>query len=220
MTRVILFTGKGGVGKTTIAAATGLRVAGTGARTLVVSTDPAHSLADALDVALADRPTSVVGTLWGQQLDARVRLEDQWGELRSYLGRVLDWAGVEGIEAEELTLLPGLEEILALTDLVAVATSGEWDVVVVDCAPTAETLRFLSLPQVLSWWMDRLFPLGRQVTKVVGPVVRQLSGLPIKSLGRQTVSAKLGLGVIGQLVIDVVGEQVKKAPETKEKTPA
>jgi arsenite/tail-anchored protein-transporting ATPase len=178
VTRVLLFTGKGGVGKTTIAAATALHCAEAGQHTLVLSTDPAHSLADALDVPLTDRPTEVVEDLWGQQLDARRRLEEQWGDLRGYLSSVLDWAGVNAIEAEELTVLPGLEEVLALTDLVTVGESGEWDVVVVDCAPTAETLRLLSLPQVLSWWMDRLFPLGRQVAKVVGPVARSLVGVP------------------------------------------
>jgi arsenite/tail-anchored protein-transporting ATPase len=178
VTRVLLFTGKGGVGKTTVAAATALHCAEAGQRTLVLSTDPAHSLADALDVPLTGHPTEVVDGLWGQQLDARRRLEEQWGDLRGYLSSVLDWAGVNAIEAEELTVLPGLEEVLALTDLVTLGESGEWDVIVVDCAPTAETLRLLSLPQVLSWWMDRLFPIGRQMAKVVGPMARSLVGVP------------------------------------------
>jgi arsenite-transporting ATPase len=177
--RVLLFTGKGGVGKTTTAAATALRCADEGRRTLVLSTDPAHSLADALDVPLADRPVLVDGALWAQQLDARRRLEEQWGELRNYLAALLDWAGVTAIEAEELTVLPGLEEVLSLTDLVSLADAGRWDVLVVDCAPTAETLRLLSAPQVLSWWMDRLFPIGRQVTRLVRPMVGQLSGVPV-----------------------------------------
>ncbi|HEX9260090.1 MAG TPA: ArsA family ATPase [Acidimicrobiales bacterium] len=177
--RVLLFTGKGGVGKTTTAAATALACADAGLRTLVLSTDPAHSLADALDVALADRPTAVTDRLWGQQLDARRRLEEQWGELRGYLATLLDWAGMRAIEAEELTVLPGLEEVLALTDLVDLSRDDEWDLLVVDCAPTAETLRLLSLPQVLSWWMDRLFPFSRQVTKVMTPIVRQVSAVPI-----------------------------------------
>lgn len=177
--RLLLFTGKGGVGKTTTAAATAVLAARTGRRTLVLSTDPAHSLGDALDVALSDRPAPVTANLWGQELDARRRLEEQWGELRHYLAQLLDWAGAREIEAEELTVLPGLEEVLALTDLVELAGSGEWDLLVVDCAPTAETLRLLSLPQVLGWWMDRLFPLGRQVSRVVGPVVRQLVGVPV-----------------------------------------
>jgi arsenite-transporting ATPase len=177
--RVLLFTGKGGVGKTTAAAATALGCADRGLRTLVVSTDPAHSLSDALGCPLGDRPTPVEGGLYGQQLDARRRLEEQWGELRGFLADVLDWAGVRAIEAEELTLLPGLEEILSLTDLVSHAQSGDWDVVVVDCAPTAETLRLLSLPEVLAWWMDRLFPISRQLTMLFGPVVRSLTAIPV-----------------------------------------
>ena len=177
--RVLLFTGKGGVGKTTTAAATALACADRGLRTLVVSTDPAHSLADALGQPLGDRPTPVDGLLQGQQLDARRRLEEQWGELRGFLADILDWAGVRAIEAEELTLLPGLEEILSLTDLVTHAGSGAWDVVVVDCAPTAETLRLLSLPDILSWCMDRLFPITKQITSLVGPVVRGLTAIPV-----------------------------------------
>lgn len=176
--RVLLFTGKGGVGKTTTAAATALGCAERGHRTLVLSTDPAHSLADALDCPLGGRPRPVHGLLHAQELDARQRLEEQWGDLRAYLAQLLDFAGLRAIEAEELTLLPGLEEILALTDLVTHARSGAWDVIVVDCAPTAETLRLLSLPEVLGWWMERLFPITRQVVRLVGPLVRQVSAVP------------------------------------------
>lgn len=177
--RVLAFTGKGGVGKTTTAAATAVAAAERGHRTLVLSTDSAHSLADALDTALGDRPVEVVPGLWGQQLDARARFEAGWGEIRGYLARVLDWAGVATVEAEELTLIPGLEELLALTDLVDLAAGDDYDLLVVDCAPTAETLRLLSLPDVLSWWIDRLFPIGRRVTRVVGPLVHQLAGVPV-----------------------------------------
>ncbi len=177
--RVLAFTGKGGVGKTTTAAATAVACAARGERTLVLSTDPAHSLADALDVPLGDRATLVADRLWGQQLDARSRLEEGWADIRAYLARLLDWAGVGAVEAEELTLIPGLEEIIALTDLVDVAGSGHYDVIVVDCAPTAETLRLLSLPEVLGWWFQRLFPIGRTVARVVGPAVETVSGVPI-----------------------------------------
>ncbi len=184
MTRLVLFTGKGGVGKTTTAAASAMRCAQLKHRTLVLSTDPAHSLADALGRPLGDRPVAVAKNLDAQQLDARVRLVEQWGELRSYLAKLGTWSGLDAIAAEELTVLPGLEEILALTDVSAHASSGLYDVVVIDCAPTAETLRLLSLPDVMSWWMDRLFPLGRQVSRVVAPVVRQLAGgLPLPDAG-------------------------------------
>lgn len=178
--RIILFTGKGGVGKTTVAAATAALCARAGHRTMVMSTDPAHSLGDAFDVDLGDEVTEIAPRLVARQLDAQSRMEDGWGEIRAYLTSVFDWAGLEGIEAEELAVIPGLDEIFALGDIKDVAGSGDCDVLVVDCAPTAETIRLLSLPDILSWYMDRLFPVGRRVSRIVGPVVSRLaSGLPV-----------------------------------------
>ena len=179
MTRILLFTGKGGVGKTTTAAATAVHCADRGLRTIVLSTDPAHSLADALDVPLGPLASPIASHLWGQQLDAQDRLEEAWGEIQTWLLEVLAWAGVNSVEAEELTVLPGLDEVFALADIRQHAASGEWDVVVVDCAPTAETLRLLSLPDVLSWAMTRLFPVGRAVNRVVGPVLSKVARLPV-----------------------------------------
>jgi arsenite/tail-anchored protein-transporting ATPase len=181
VTRILLFTGKGGVGKTTVAAATALRCAREGLRTLVLSTDPAHSLADALAKPLDSQPMAVAGHLWGQQLDATERFEDVWGEIQTYLMQVMDWAGVDGIEAEELSIVPGLDEIFNLTDIKTLATSGAWDVLVVDCAPTAETIRLLSLPDVLSWYMDRLFAPSRRVTRLVRPLVAAVTSMPVAS---------------------------------------
>jgi arsenite-transporting ATPase len=177
--RVLLFTGKGGVGKTTVAAATALRCAEAGLRTVVLSTDPAHSLADALDVPLGDALTEVAPRLWGQQLDAQDRMEDSWGEIQGWLREVFDWAGADAIEAEELSVVPGLDELFALADIKAFATSEDWDVVVVDCAPTAETIRLLSLPEILSWYMERLFPVTRRLNRMVGPVLSRVSSLPV-----------------------------------------
>jgi arsenite-transporting ATPase len=177
--RILLFTGKGGVGKTTTAAATALACADRGQRTLVVSTDPAHSLADAFDVELGHQPGPVVEHLWAQQLDATERMEESWGEIQGWLEEVFAWAGLDEVEAEELAVLPGLDEVFALADIRAHAESGEWDVLVVDCAPTAETIRLLSLPDVLSWYMERLFPMGRRVNKVVAPVLGRLTSLPV-----------------------------------------
>jgi arsenite-transporting ATPase len=176
--RVLLFTGKGGVGKTTTAAATALRCAALGHRTIVLSTDPAHSLADAFDVPLGDTPAEVAPSLFGQQLDTQARMEDTWVEIQAWLLEVFAWAGVAAIEAEELAVIPGLDEIFSLSDIKTYADSGEWDVVVVDCAPTAETLRLLSLPEILRWYMDRVFPMSRKVNKVVSPLLGRVAGLP------------------------------------------
>jgi arsenite-transporting ATPase len=176
--RVLLFTGKGGVGKTTASAATALRCADAGLRTLALSTDPAHSLGDAFDIPLGPLVAPVSANLYAQQLDAQDRMEDAWADIQRYLLEVFRWAGVEGLEAEELSVIPGLDEIFALTDIKQHATSGDWDVVVVDCAPTAETIRLLSLPDVLGRYMERLFPVGRRVNRVVAPIVAKVSSLP------------------------------------------
>jgi arsenite-transporting ATPase len=179
VTRILLFTGKGGVGKTTTAAATALRCADAGLRTVVLSTDPAHSLADAFDVELGPLAAPITTTLWGQQLDAQERMEESWHDIQGWLQEVFSWAGVEGLEAEELSVIPGLDEIFALADIKQYAESSEWDVVVVDCAPTAETIRFLSLPDILSRYMERLFPVGRRVNKLVAPVLSRVTSLPV-----------------------------------------
>jgi arsenite-transporting ATPase len=181
--RVLLFTGKGGVGKTTTAAATALRCADAGQRTLVLSTDPAHSLADALGIELGPLVAPLVDGLWGQQLNAQERMEDSWDEIQRYLVELFRWAGVDGLEAEELSVVPGLDEVFALADIREHAASHEWDVVVVDCAPTAETIRLLSLPDVLARYMERLFPVSRKVTRVVSPLMSRLTTLPLADDG-------------------------------------
>jgi arsenite-transporting ATPase len=177
--RVLLFTGKGGVGKTSVAAATALRCADSGLRTVVLSTDPAHSLADAFGLRLRDQPAVIAPGLWAQQLDPTARLSEAWDGVRRYLVDLLDWAGVATIHAEELAVVPGLEEVFSLSDIRARADSGEWDVVVVDCGPTAETIRLLSLPDVLAWYMDRIFPASRRITNAVRPVVGRMTAMPV-----------------------------------------
>src|SRR3954470_7071317 len=181
--RILLFTGKGGVGKTTSAAATAVRCADAGLRTLVMSTDPAHSLADAFGVELGTHATEITSGLWGEQLDAQERMEESWGEIQAYLMQVFDWAGVDAIEAEELAVLPGLDEIFSMSDIKTHAGSGEWDVLVVDCAPTAETIRFLSLPDILAWYMERLFPVSRRVNRAISPVLKRVTSLPVANDG-------------------------------------
>ncbi len=177
--RVLLFTGKGGVGKTTTAAATALRIAEQGQRVIVTSADPAHSLSDSMGIELGTEPIQIAPRCWAQQLDARERLEENWGEIRVWMMEVLDWAGVEGIEAEELSVIPGLDELFALTEVESLCESGLFDVVVVDCAPTAETIRLLSLPDILSWYMERLYPASRRVNRLVSPLLSRLTSLPV-----------------------------------------
>ncbi len=177
--RVLLVTGKGGVGKTTVAAATAVRAADLGHRTLVMSTDPAHSLADAFQLEFGDHPTQVTPLLAAQQINSQQRLEESWGEVRDALTEFFDWSGLKGIEAEELTVFPGMDEIFSLITVRDHVRSDEYDLIVVDCAPTAETLRLLSLPEVLSWYMEKMFPIGRRVVKVVRPIVTKVTSMPV-----------------------------------------
>ncbi|HET6167996.1 MAG TPA: ArsA family ATPase [Marmoricola sp.] len=176
---MILFTGKGGVGKTTSAAGTAVLAARRGDRTLVLSTDAAHSLADAFGVAVGSEPTSVAENLSVHQVDAQRRFERSWGDIQGYLMSVLDAAGVDPITAEELTVIPGAEEVLALLELRTHALSGEWDVIIVDCAPTAETLRLLALPEALNWYMTRMFGMQRRVVRALRPVLTRAAGVPM-----------------------------------------
>ena len=172
--RILLFTGKGGVGKTTLAAATAARLAERGRKVLVVSTDPAHSLGDALGTGLGGEPSEVElragersAVLHAAEVQTRGLLDQAWAQLREHLRTVLLGAGVSELDAEELTHLPGAEDLLALGEVVGFADSGLWDAVVVDCGPTAETLRLLSLPESLSGYLERLFPAHRRVVRGV-----------------------------------------------------
>ena len=177
--RILLVTGKGGVGKTTVAAATALAAADAGYRTLVTSTDPAHSLSDALTVPLGSDPTEIAANLDGQQIDAQRQLDKYWGSIRRQLMDVLDWGGAGGIESEEFLIFPGMDELFALIEVNQHARSGVYDVVVVDCAPTAETLRLLSLPEVLSWYFERVMPTERKLMKAARPLLSRITDLPL-----------------------------------------
>ncbi|PWN03543.1 arsenic-transporting ATPase [Nocardioides silvaticus] len=187
--RIVLFTGKGGVGKSTVAAGTAALAAAAGHRTLVLSTDAAHSLADAYGVAtrstaegpapIGAEPTEIADRLFVQQVDAQLRFEQSWADIQRYLLSVLDAAGMDPVAAEEMTVIPGAEEVLALLELRLHARSGQWDVIVVDCAPTAETLRLLALPEALGWYMERLLPIQRRLVKALRPVLTRAAGVPM-----------------------------------------
>ncbi|MDP9294243.1 MAG: ArsA family ATPase [Actinomycetota bacterium] len=170
--RTILYTGKGGVGKTSVAAATARRCAAAGSRTIVLSTDPAHSLADSLETAVGSGPTLVSDGLWAQQVQAQEELERHWSAVQGWLGGLLVDQGVDRIAAEELTVPPGGDELFSLLQLKRHVESGEWDAIIVDCAPTGETLRLLSFPDVARWWLDKVFGRERQLLAAARPLAR------------------------------------------------
>jgi arsenite/tail-anchored protein-transporting ATPase len=170
--RIILYTGKGGVGKTSVAAATARRCAAAGARTLVLSTDPAHSLAESLQLPVAGEPTEVGGGVWAQQVQAQEELERNWSAAQEWLGGMLAERGVERIAADELTVPPGADELFSLLQLKRHAESGDWDAIVVDCAPTGETLRLLSFPDAARWWLDRVLGRENALLAATRPIAR------------------------------------------------
>lgn len=174
-----MFTGKGGVGKTTISAGTAAVAAARGLRTLVLSTDAAHSLADAFGVTVSAEPTEVAPGLFVHQVDTQLRFEQSWAEIQRYLVSVVSVGGIDPIAADELTVIPGAEEVLALLELRLHALAERWDVIIVDCAPTAETLRLLALPEALRWYMERVFPAGRRTVNALRPVLTRASAVPI-----------------------------------------
>jgi arsenite-transporting ATPase len=177
--RVILYTGKGGVGKTSVAAATALRAAHLGYRSLVMSTDAAHSLGDSFDMPLGGEPAPIVDNLWGQELDVFREIDRHWGTLQDWLKVLMAWRGLDEVVAEEMAVLPGMEELAGLLHLINYYDQGEYDVIVVDCAPTGETLRLLSFPDVARWWMHRIFPIERVAARIARPVLRRVTDLPL-----------------------------------------
>lgn len=177
--KILLVTGKGGVGKTTVSAATAVAAADGGAKTLVMSTDPAHSLEDAFEVDIGAQPTEIEPGLFAQQIDTQLQLKTFWGDIHDQLMAVFDWGGVGGIEAEEFLIFPGMDELFSLLEVKEQANSGRFDVIVVDCAPTAETLRLLSLPEVLSWYFERVLPTERRIMKAARPILQRVSKLPV-----------------------------------------
>ncbi len=179
--RIILYTGKGGVGKTSIAAATAVKSAEQGMKTLVVSTDPAHSLGDSLDMNLSHEPVEIKENLWAQEIDAIHEVEEGWGKVQQYLTDLFTAKAVKDITTQELTVFPGMEDLLSLLRILKYYKEVSFDVIIIDCAPTGETLALLSFPEMLRWWMEKLFPMKKKAIKVAGPIAESILKIPMPS---------------------------------------
>lgn len=179
--RIILYTGKGGVGKTSVAAATALRCAELGYRTIALSTDLAHSLSDSFDMPLGNQPHLITDNLWGQETELSQTVEEHWGTIRGYIAALLTWRGMDEVTADEIAFLPGMEELANLLYIVYYNQDKKYDVLIVDSAPTGETLRLLSFPEIMHWWMTKMFPIGRKLAGAVYPIARTLVSMPLPS---------------------------------------
>ncbi len=183
--RILLYAGKGGVGKTCVAGATGIITARTGLKTLVMSLDPAHSLSDAFDLdrSLMDKnrgqPIQAGDNLWVQELDVHEEISKHWSEVHSYLSLLLNTSGIDDVLAEELAILPGMEEINALLYINKYVREQLYDLIILDCAPTAESMRFISMPTALEWYMKKVFRLERKIFAYVRPVARRMVDIPL-----------------------------------------
>ena len=181
MPRTILYTGKGGVGKTSVAASTARRAAAAGLRTVVLSTDPAHSLSDSLERRLGPEPEEIAPNLWGQEVEAQREMEKNWSAVQDWLGRLLADRGLLSVAAEELTVPPGMDELFSLLEIKRHHDSGDFDAVIVDCAPTGETLRLLSFPDIARWWLDKVLPWERRLVAAARPLARGFLDVPLPS---------------------------------------
>jgi arsenite/tail-anchored protein-transporting ATPase len=181
VTNILLYTGKGGVGKTSVAAATAVLCAARGKRTLVVSTDIAHSLGDALDHDVGPEPTQIAPNLWAQEPDVFFNLSRYWRTIQSYFASLFSWGGLDEVMAEEMTVLPGMDELGNLLWIGDHVDRGEYELIIVDAAPTGETIRLLSLPEASRWWIEKIAPIGRRVQRLGGPVLRRVVGVPMPS---------------------------------------
>ncbi|HUZ89399.1 MAG TPA: ArsA family ATPase [Candidatus Acidoferrales bacterium] len=177
--RVILFTGKGGVGKTSVAAATAVRCGALGHRTLIMSTDPAHSLGDSFEAELASQPVKVTTNVWAHEVSALHEMERHWTKLHDYAARVFATQGLDEVVAEEVANPPGMDEVASLMWIKHYAETADYDLLIVDCAPTGETLQLLMFPDAARWWLDKVFPWQRKAMKVARPLLQRAIDLPL-----------------------------------------
>jgi arsenite-transporting ATPase len=183
--RIIMFAGKGGVGKTSIASATGIKAAEAGHKTLIMSLDIAHSLSDifALNKGLIDKnkgmPVKVGDRLWIQELDINEEIQNNWGDIHRYIASLFNTSGIDEILAGELAILPGMEEVSFLLYINRYAQEGDFDVIILDCAPTGESLRFISIPTTLEWYMRKIFKIERRLVSYIRPIAKRLYDVPL-----------------------------------------
>ena len=177
--RIILYTGKGGFGKTSTAAATALRCADRGERTIVLSTDIAHSLADSFDIPLSPEPIQVAPNLWAQESDVYYNVAKYYKVIQEWMHSLFAWRGLDDVMADELAVIPGMDEMASLFWIAEHHDSGLYDTIIVDCAPTGETLRLLAVPESARWWLEKIFPIQRRIAQISGPVVRRMTGMPM-----------------------------------------
>lgn len=177
--RILLYTGKGGVGKTSISAATAVRCAELGYRTAVISTDPAHSLGDSFDRHIGSQLIELGPNLWGQEIDLLSQMDQYWGTVLNYLNALFAWQGMDSLVAEETAVLPGMEELACLLQITSLADSGDYDVIIIDAAPTGSTLQLLSFPDMARWYLEKIFPFQRKTIQIARPVMRRMTDIPI-----------------------------------------
>jgi len=179
--RIILYTGKGGVGKTSISAATGVRAAQLGYNTIILSTDPAHSLADSLDKEVGNEPTLITDRLYAQEIDVNVELKNNYHVIQKFISEYLRRQGFDQVVAEEFAVFPGMEELFSLLKVRQYFSSGEYDVIIIDCAPTASTVRMLSFPDAIRWYMTKFFHIERRIVKTIRPIAERITKMPLPS---------------------------------------
>lgn len=177
--RIILYTGKGGVGKTSVAAATACKIASEGKKVLAVSTDQAHSLGDSFDIKLSNEPLEIGNNLYAMEIDSVLENENAWENIKVYIEKFMTLKSDKSIETEELLVFPGFEELLALIKIKDIYDEGKYDVLIVDCAPTGETMSLLKFPDLFKWWMEKLFPIKRKGAKIAKPIVEATMKIPM-----------------------------------------
>jgi arsenite/tail-anchored protein-transporting ATPase len=177
--RILLYTGKGGVGKTSVSAATAVRCAELGYRTVVLSTDPAHSLGDSFDRRIGSELTLLAPNLWGQEIDLLHQMDKYWGRVQDYLNVLFAWRGMDALVAEETSVLPGMEELASLMQITHLAESGNYDVIVIDAAPTGATLQLLSFPEMARWYIEKIFPFQRKTVQLARPFMKRFGDVPL-----------------------------------------